>query len=706
MSNALDALLGRIDDPALQGALSTEIQQLRSIKSFGLVFERHIPETARLASYPIKRGVKVQERRTTKSPTWLVIKLDGDAATLLGADGEKTTRPVDELVVVRDFGDAIYPGLRTVGRVERGGDRAFHTVLNAENYHALELLLWLYPEQFDCIYIDPPYNTGARDWKYNNDYVDLADFWRHSKWLSMMEKRLKLAKDLLKPDGVLIVTIDEHEVNHLGVLLEELMAEARRQVVTIVNNAAGVSQGGFYRVEENAFFCFFGNARPVPAADDLLSDEKSIAAPPMWFSLNRYGGSNSVPARRPGLVYPIAIDPERLRVVGMGKTLTERRAAGEDLGDLTTWRPDPEETVDGYPVIWPYRADGSVSTWQVMPETLREWAASGFVRIREQSNGSGGNRWSVSYVRSGNQKKVLKNEIPTSGREPDDGPYIFGSQARQLPAKTVWKRARHDAGKWGSRVLKEFVPGVSFDYPKSPYAVLDTLASVVGDKPDALVCDFFAGSGTTLHSTLLLNSEDGGNRRCILVTNNEVEASRATALQKEGVCPGQPEYEKYGIFEAVTRPRIEAAVRGAFADGKPVEGSYLNSRDYSAGFAENVEFCELSYLDRDVVSLGRAFHSLAPILWMKAGSCGPRIEQATKPFALLDRARYAILFDVAVWRTFVEALAGNSDLTHVFVVTDSLAQFQQIVSELPPSLEVSMLYEDYLRSFDLNGRPG
>jgi len=80
----------------------------------------------------------------------------------------------------------------------------------------------LTPLPVDCVYIDPPYNKGAKDWKYDNQYVDLNDAWRHSKWLSMIDKRLRLARRLLKPDGVLIVMIDEHEVHHLGVLLEQL----------------------------------------------------------------------------------------------------------------------------------------------------------------------------------------------------------------------------------------------------------------------------------------------------------------------------------------------------------------------------------------------------------------------------------------------------------------------------------------------------
>ena len=114
------------------------------------------------------------------------------------------------------------------------------------------------------IYIDPPYNTGARDWKYNNDYVDKADAWRHSKWLSMIKRRLLLAKRLLKSDGVLVVTIDEHEVQHLGVLLEELLPEHARQMVTIVINEKGVAQGRLSRAEEYAFFCFGPQCRYPP----------------------------------------------------------------------------------------------------------------------------------------------------------------------------------------------------------------------------------------------------------------------------------------------------------------------------------------------------------------------------------------------------------------------------------------------------------
>ena len=125
-------------------------------------------------------------------------------------------------MAVLEFGDPIFPSLVPMDRVQNGpADAPWHTLIEADNYHALQLLEYLYAGQVDCIYIDPPYNTGARDWKYNNDYVDGNDRWRHSKWLAMMKRRLILAKRLLNPStGVLIVTIDEHEVHQLGMLLE------------------------------------------------------------------------------------------------------------------------------------------------------------------------------------------------------------------------------------------------------------------------------------------------------------------------------------------------------------------------------------------------------------------------------------------------------------------------------------------------------
>lgn len=206
-------------DAALAEDLRREVGVLSSRRPFGLNFERHVPESIQLPRRRIRRGDKVVFRTASRADkkTWIVTGFEGEGSERRAGlvlrtparDPEITTAPLDELAVVAEFRDAIYPGLRSTGAIKHGADKPFHTVINGENFHVLQALSFVCLGQVDCIYIDPPYNSGARDWKYNNDYVDAEDAYRHSKWLAMMERRLLLARELLNPeDSVLIVTID------------------------------------------------------------------------------------------------------------------------------------------------------------------------------------------------------------------------------------------------------------------------------------------------------------------------------------------------------------------------------------------------------------------------------------------------------------------------------------------------------------------
>src|SRR5262249_37506686 len=154
----------------------------------------------------------------------------------------------------------------------------------------------------------------------------------------------------------------------------------------------------------------------------------------------------------------------------------------------------------------------------------------------------------------------------------------------------------HDASVHGARLLTQLLPGRSFPFPKSLYAVEDAIRFAVGNKPNAVVLDFFGGSGTTTHAVARLNRQDGGRRQSILVTNNEVSADEANSLRGKGFRPGSGEWEKQGIFEQIARPRITAAILGRTPEGQPISGDYRFGDVYpmAEGFEENVEFFELT----------------------------------------------------------------------------------------------------------------
>jgi adenine-specific DNA-methyltransferase len=711
MPNILDSLLDRIGDAALRDALGAEVRRLREGTDFGLVFERHLPETVRLLDHPIRRGITVQDRSDIDSPRCLVRRVKGDVATLVTPDGEELERPVDDLVVVRNFGDPIYPGLRRLGQINRGGDKPCHSVIKGENFHALEMLLYAYEGRVDCAYLDPPFNTGSKDWKYNNRYVDDDDLYRHSKWLAFMERRLRLVKRLLNPEeSVLIVAIDENEVHRLALLLEDIFRGCKMQMVTALINPAGATIiDQFHRVDEHLLFVHIGSARPIRTTVETTplgkavkgngeenAEENGDAPTPkpkkfQWESLQRSGG-NSRRQDTKAKFFPIYVDPEGPRIVGCGDHLP----AGVDRGDA----PAPP---DGVVQQWPIKEDGSEACWQVSAPTFRKYLAAGRIRIGRKKNAEA---WGMAFLTKGHMKAIEDGELVVTGSDRNGALVVENApdRARTRPGKTMWTAGRYSATEHGSTLLRSFIPKRKFPYPKSLYAVEDALRFYVGNKPDAVILDIFAGSGTTMHAVARLNHQDGGRRVSISVTNNEVSPTEAEALEKEGLRPGDPDWEALGIFEYITRPRIEAAMTGRTADGQTIEGDYrfIDEFPYAEGFAENVEFLELLYLDRNDVERGKLFESLAPLLWMRAGARGSVVEQSGASYALPEDASYGVLFAVEDWRAFVDAVDARPDITHVYVLADSVAQFQQIAAALSPTVRASILYDDYLRSFELN----
>lgn len=290
---AINDLISQIQDETLRNRIQEEVSKMSKQKKFGLVFEEHMPESTPLYDMPIKRGCNVMRRDSKDDKSiYVVLKVEDDTAVCVKPEqkDEAVTFELKDIVRVAEFGEPIYPYLKPLDSVCNAPDSdLWHTLIEADNYHALQLLEYLYAGKVDCIYIDPPYNTGAKDWKYNNDYVDGNDAYRHSKWLSFMERRLKLAKKLLNPaDSVLIVTIDEKEYLHLGCLLEEMFPEANMQMITSVISRNGTSrENEFSRVEEYIFILRFGKMGVTRTNDNMLSEDGKGVIARVWFNFMR-----------------------------------------------------------------------------------------------------------------------------------------------------------------------------------------------------------------------------------------------------------------------------------------------------------------------------------------------------------------------------------------------------------------------------------
>jgi adenine-specific DNA-methyltransferase len=244
------------------------------------------------------------------------------------------------------------------------------------------------------------------------------------------------------------------------------------------------------------------------------------------------------------------------------------------------------------------------------------------------------------------------------------------------------------------------MPNRKFPFPKSLYAVEDCLRFFIYEKPDAIILDFFSGSGTTAHAVMRLNHQDGGHRQCISVTNNEVAADEQRELREQGFRPGDPEWEQWGICDFITKPRVQAAITGQTPEGDPINGDYkfIDEFPMSDGFEENAEFFTLTYETPVAVNHNLAFQKVAPLLWMRAGSQGRRIDSLPdKGWEVANT--YGLLADLDQAGPFCDAVEKIKDLKIAYLVTDDDRRFQSVARRLPESVEPIQLYESYLLNF-------
>lgn len=671
---AINDLIARIQDPELRLRIEKEVKELTKHKKFGLVFENHVPEMTLLYDYPISRGCKVirkvdDDKKLTEDILWEVVCVSRDVATCRHTvTGKEQQVSCQDLICVARNGEPIYPCLKYMDSVQNAPDSdLWHTLIEAENFHALQLLAYLYPQQVDCIYIDPPYNSGATDWKYNNNYVDGNDSYRHSKWLSMIESRLLLAKKLLNPkNSVLIVTIDEKEYLHLGCLLEEMFPEANIQMVSSVIAQSGVARNNsFYRTNEFIYIVQFGDSavQKLPLPDEWkLGKKKSQGALGIVWNQLRRTGTNSLRTDRQNLFYPIIFNENASQILDTGEAMPLAEHPSSVI-----------EKKNNHLYLWPIKPNGIEGNWQLGRDEFLSRLEKGYVKWGKILDTG----ISVTFLKRGSIQKIEKKEVELVGRDVVSGTVLVDNSnySRYYIPGTQWNIANHDASYKGTQLLSKFI-GNRFPFPKSLYAVHDAIRFFVANNPNALILDFFSGSGTTLHAVNLLNKEDGGHRRCIMVTNNEVSVEEEKALRAKGLHKGDEEWEKFGIARYVNWPRTKCSILGVDVNGQPIKGDYITSNTEEKVVKRSIKQISLDLKDDSMDT--KLKKQIVALIGDK--KIPQNAVKAECPFLVTEEANKAILFDVTKIDDFMEEVHDDVDV--IYIVTSNNKAFNAAKREL------------------------
>ncbi len=354
-------------------------------------------------------------------------------------------------------------------RIDLSEEYPNNLMIEGDNYLALSVLNYTHKKNIDLIYIDPPYNTGARDWKYNNDYVDSEDSYRHSKWLSFMRHRLTLAKELLKDDGFFVCSIDHNELFTLGVLMDQIFGEQNRiGIVTVVHKPEGRNQEKFFGTS-NEFMLVYARNKSNTQFNTVILEPELVKKYNLSDNSGNYrlqnfirltDGKLALRTVRPNFWYPIYVNPKTL--------------------DVSAYK------VDGFREVYPVTTAGVEMSWKTLPYTLSKNISDGNIIATKDKNDS------ITIL-----EKIREDQV----------------------IKTHWIRKEYNAIQYGTKVLNDILGEKKFDFPKSIHLVIDVVKLMA--KQDATVLDFFAGSGTTGHAVLEMNKIDKGNRKFILCTNNE-----------------------------------------------------------------------------------------------------------------------------------------------------------------------------------------
>lgn len=393
-------------------------------------------------------------------------------------------------------------------------------LIEGDNLASLKLLEKTHKGKIDLIYIDPPYNTGNKDFIYDDVFVDKSDSFIHSKWLSFMSARLKIARKLLAPQGALIISIGYQEVHNLNLLCQDIFFD-RQNVVVTVQTSGGKPNGGFNYTQEYLMFVV-----PTDFSPNAMSFTGGIERSPFeGLTLSTFDKTT-----RPNQTYPIFIEKNTMRIVGVGKSLAERIADGSYLGEAKDFVFDFNEAPEGTVALWPISSKGADCVWRLIStRLLHDWKL-GYIKVSKNKSKACPNEYSLQYLPDGVIRKIESGDLEVIGRENDLPTLKLGKNetvGSDIP--TIWTEKDFFTTK-GSSYVRNIFGDKRFPYPKPLEFIVELLRASTSD--NSLIVDFFAGSGTTGEATMLLNKETRGNRRFILCTNNENGICREVTYER------------------------------------------------------------------------------------------------------------------------------------------------------------------------------
>lgn len=510
---------------------------------------------------------------------------------------------------------------------EDSADAPNHILIEGDNLEALTALAYTHEGKIDVIYIDPPYNTGNKDFVYNDSFVDREDGYRHSKWLSFMNKRLQIAKSLLSSGGVIFISIDDNEQAQLKLLCDEIFGGNNfKSNSIIVNNRGGRDYGGI-ALQHDYILIYSNNKGELNLIND--HDKK-------FQYQDSEGGFNLMELRnrnvkfnisnRPNLCYPFYVNPNNA-----------------DANNLLEISLEPK---DGFVEVYPAKSNGIQTVW----------------------------RWGKEEKSRANLNKQIFGKVNRNGG------YMIVQKYRKTTKmqRSIWDE-KEFVNERGSEVLKEILTQNIFSYPKSVATIKRVLE--LGTNSTSTILDFFAGSGTTLHATMQLNAEDGGHRKCILVTNNE-----------------------NNICEEVTYERNKRVIQGyTTPKGEEVEGLHDN----------NLRYYRTNFLSRDksvknmrqLVRLATDMLCIKNDVYTEAEFCGKKINpNIARYFDNGQGNRMLVIYEERAIQLLVQLMAQTEDdgiKTMVYVFSPGADpytdDFEDIAERVKLCALPSAIYEAYKR---------